>query len=374
MLRLQIKAKKEKDAEDAKKKREAESAAEKAAREQEARDRKAKRLQQSIFNEDLKQLQIQSKINQLDKSDLDIIKIQKEELGFVLGMKIAQVKLVVEDLSLQKEIIETLNMQASYELASLDRAEERLQLAKDLAELSAGAGFDVSAPFERNMKFMGGKSVLDTGPASFEEGIDLAPLIAYEVALDRILEKYPMIGEAATAAAGLVTFGVQEMIDGTKSAEQVFADFLNSIADMLIKTAQQMIATYIATGIARMFAMGGGMSFSDFSGSMSGGNPFTPGGKMDFLLPPGRANGGPVSGGRPYTVGERGPELFVPGASGTIIPNHAMGGANVTVNVDASGSSVEGDSDQASQLGKMLGAAVQAELIKQKRPGGLLAS
>ena len=51
-----------------------------------------------------------------------------------------------------------------------------------------------------------------------------------------------------------------------------------------------------------------------------------------------------------------------------------MGGANVTVNVDASGSSVEGDGDQAAQLGKMLGAAVQAELIKQKRPGGLLAS
>ena len=47
-------------------------------------------------------------------------------------------------------------------------------------------------------------------------------------------------------------------------------------------------------------------------------------------------------------------------------------GANVTVNVDASGSSVEGDSDRAQQLGNML--AVQQELVKQKRPGGLLAS
>ena len=51
-----------------------------------------------------------------------------------------------------------------------------------------------------------------------------------------------------------------------------------------------------------------------------------------------------------------------------------MGGANVTVNVDASGSSVEGNADQASQLGKAIGIAVQAELVKQKRPGGLLAS
>jgi hypothetical protein len=49
-----------------------------------------------------------------------------------------------------------------------------------------------------------------------------------------------------------------------------------------------------------------------------------------------------------------------------------MGSANVTVNVDASGSSVQGDGPSAQQLGKAIGAAVQAELIKQKRPGGLL--
>jgi len=87
-----------------------------------------------------------------------------------------------------------------------------------------------------------------------------------------------------------------------------------------------------------------------------------------------RANGGPVTGGRSYIVGERGPEVFTPGVSGGITPNHAMGGANVTVNVDASGSSVEGNADQASQLGKAIGIAVQQELVKQKRPGGLLAS
>jgi len=44
----------------------------------------------------------------------------------------------------------------------------------------------------------------------------------------------------------------------------------------------------------------------------------------------------------------------------------------VVVNVDASGSSAQGDGQQAKQLGSAIGAAVQAELIKQKRPGGLL--
>jgi hypothetical protein len=49
----------------------------------------------------------------------------------------------------------------------------------------------------------------------------------------------------------------------------------------------------------------------------------------------GRAMGGPVSARTAYVVGERGPELFVPGSSGSIIPNGGMGGGttiNLTVN------------------------------------------
>jgi hypothetical protein len=62
----------------------------------------------------------------------------------------------------------------------------------------------------------------------------------------------------------------------------------------------------------------------------------------------------------------------MPGSNGTIVPNGAMGGANVTVNVDANGTSVQGDQAQAKQLGVAVSAAVQAELVKQQRPGGLL--
>ena len=79
-----------------------------------------------------------------------------------------------------------------------------------------------------------------------------------------------------------------------------------------------------------------------------------------------------MSGGSPYIVGEKGPELFVPNSSGNIVPNHAMGGSMV-VNVDASGSNVEGDKEEGRQLGLVLSAAIESELIKQKRPGGLLA-
>ena len=44
----------------------------------------------------------------------------------------------------------------------------------------------------------------------------------------------------------------------------------------------------------------------------------------------------------------------------------------VTVNVDASGSSVAGNNADAQALGAVIGAAVQAQLVKEKRAGGLL--
>jgi phage-related minor tail protein len=101
------------------------------------------------------------------------------------------------------------------------------------------------------------------------------------------------------------------------------------------------------------------------------GQAFAPGGSMPFPM---RANGGPVTGGSPYIVGERGPELFVPGRSGMIVPNNNINsGGKIIVNVDASGTQVQGDDNRGQQLGRAVAAAVQQELIKQKRPGGLLA-
>ena len=71
-------------------------------------------------------------------------------------------------------------------------------------------------------------------------------------------------------------------------------------------------------------------------------------------------------------------ELFtLTTSAGTIIPNHSLGGGgitnNIVVNVDASGSNVEGDEQQSRELGLVLSTAIQAQLIQEKRPGGLLA-
>ena len=95
-----------------------------------------------------------------------------------------------------------------------------------------------------------------------------------------------------------------------------------------------------------------------------------------FASLPGFAKGGRPPVGRASIVGEKGPELFVPSTAGTIIPNHSLGGGvtnNIVVNVDASGSNVEGDERQSRELGLVLSTAIQAQLIQEKRPGGLLA-
>ena len=89
---------------------------------------------------------------------------------------------------------------------------------------------------------------------------------------------------------------------------------------------------------------------------------------------PGFAKGGRPPVGRASIVGEKGPELFVPSTAGTIIPNHSLGSGvtnNIVVNVDASGSNVEGDERQSRELGLVLSTAIQAQLIQEKRPGGI---
>ena len=88
------------------------------------------------------------------------------------------------------------------------------------------------------------------------------------------------------------------------------------------------------------------------------------------------ANGGRPPVGRASIVGEKGPELFIPSSAGTIVPNNRIGGGvtnNIVVNVDASGSNVEGNEQQSRELGLVLSTAIQAQLIQEKRPGGLLA-
>jgi tape measure domain-containing protein len=182
--------------------------------------------------------------------------------------------------------------------------------------------------------------------------------------------------QLADGVANTLGQGLGSAFDALISGAQGWEKSLQQIASgVLVDIANQLIRIFVveqAINAIKAF-------LTPFSASTPLGAGGGTVGKYGTLGPnygiPQRAKGGPVSSGQTYMVGERGPELFVPGRSGTIVANDKMGGGstNVVVNVDASGSNVEGDEQEGKQLGRLIAAAIQQELVKQKRPGGLLA-
>ena len=75
-------------------------------------------------------------------------------------------------------------------------------------------------------------------------------------------------------------------------------------------------------------------------------------------------------------MGEAGAEAILPlrrGSNGRLgVESNGGGSTIINVSVDASGSNVQGNTQQANAFGTALATAIQTELIKQKRPGGLL--
>jgi hypothetical protein len=179
---------------------------------------------------------------------------------------------------------------------------------------------------------------------------------------NQLMQQYGSIvtNELSTAMSSAVT----AVVNGTGTVQEAFATMFQNIGKAFLDMATRMIAQALVMKVLGILMPG--------SNTASVADPLANfnAGALQY-----RAAGGPVTGGSPYIVGERGPELFVPGRSGSIVPNNQLAGGgdtNVVVNVDASGSKVEGNDQQGNQLGRVIAAAVQQELIKQKRPGGLL--
>ena len=156
------------------------------------------------------------------------------------------------------------------------------------------------------------------------------------------------LGDAFTKIGDTLATGVSDalvgVVQGTKSLGEAARNILNDIASQFLR-----------------------LGINTLLGSIFGG---------PFAKLPSFATGGRPPVGRPSIVGERGPELFVPSTAGTIIPNNKMGGVtnNIVVNVDVDGgASVDADENNSKQFGLALAAAIQSEIINQKRAGGLLA-
>jgi tape measure domain-containing protein len=169
------------------------------------------------------------------------------------------------------------------------------------------------------------------------------------------------------------------LINGTEnwgnSLRQIAATVLQDIARQLI---QIYVINQAISAIGKLFPTPGGtipvaaVAANGMAFAKNGIQPFAMGGIVNKPTLFRYADGG---SGRFGLMGEAGPEAIIPLKRGRDGKLGVAGGGttSVTVNVDAQGTQVQGDDNRGQQLGRAVAAAVQAELIKQKRPGGLLA-
>ena len=172
---------------------------------------------------------------------------------------------------------------------------------------------------------------------------------------EKLKETFKGIGESVRSD---LVGGLRDAINGSKSFGQAISGVLNNLKNKLLDIALNK-------------------AISGIGNALSGGKGFG-GGFLSGLF--GKERGGRVSAGGAFVVGERGPEILQMGSKGgNIIPNSQIGGGGdsitnmITVNVDANQSNVAGNNADANQLGNQIAIAIQTELIKQKRAGGLLA-
>ena len=249
------------------------------------------------------------------------------------------------------------------------------QYAQELAK-EKNIGAQQAIIFEGNSKLVANQRDTQRELAAIQrqnEQDGLQAITAYlekQYELNTAIQQQNALAESVSSTLGQgMTAVFDSLIKGSDnwgaSLQQIASSVLVDIANQLIRifVIEQAVSA-IKSFLSPALPFGGG------GGQIGGVGTLGPNyGIKQF------ANGGTPPVGRPSLVGERGPELFMPGVRGSIIPNNALGGGstNVVVNVDASGSNVQGDQAQGRQLGVAISAAVQAELVKQQRPGGLLA-
>lgn len=182
---------------------------------------------------------------------------------------------------------------------------------------------------------------------------------------------------AMAQSSSAATNAFKRMEDGivafTTTGKFNFGDFAQAvIADLIrIQARAALSGLFTQLGGLIMGAAGGAAGADTGTAGISSTSPVDMSSVQGIEL---RAAGGPVSAGQPYIVGEVGPELFVPPASGSIVPNSALsagaaGGGDVTIiqhiNVDSR-------SDQASIVQAMKAAkdAAVAEVRSNLARGG----
>ena len=244
-------------------------------------------------------------------------------------------------------------------LADIEARKEELAIIgkkREQEQLRAAQYDEITRSVEKQNQFLneaitlGGREAeiqeklreFDRKALEFDKEIDKEERKQYENAL-RLQEELKRIDNLYSGIADTVQSGLVDAIDGAITGTMT----LGEVASSVFGSIRRQLIDFGATSLLRAIPGIGGFF----------------------------ADGGVTKPNKSYIVGERGPELFTPGVTGRVTPNHELTGGSTTVvvNVDASGSSVQGSEDRGRELGRLISVAVQSELIQQKRPGGLLA-
>jgi phage-related protein len=137
---------------------------------------------------------------------------------------------------------------------------------------------------------------------------DLKPLLALFKSVNGFVRDYvaPAIGTILKTAFNVVGDAIAGVISGVSRLINFFDNVIDKIKEFINLVKNNPLVEGLGDIIGRVF--GGG-----------------------------RAAGGPVNAGTTYLVGERGPELFTPSGSGSIIPNHRLGGGGGGINITVNG-------------------------------------
>ena len=334
----------------------------------------AKSIESGIFNRRMNEQGLGGQAGTKDFANEDLQKLIKDRRDFELSVLKSNLAIEKQSLTTRKEDLEVLKRRIDSQ-----KLQEQITIKnKNLASLQTDEA-KAQAQFELD-KLIVQKQISDE---LLRQSIILAnpidaELIKLNNAIRDINDSQLQAVNLSKTMASSFEESFKGIVNGTMSIQDAFRNMLNSIANHFINTAAKMAANQLQRGLLGILGQGiagafsSGSSFKNFGSTSVGTAGQFIGSVKGF---PTFADGGRPPVGRASIVGERGPELFVPNRSGTIIPNNRLGGGNntsVVVNVDASGSDVQGDEEQATQFGSAIATAIQSELIKQQRPGGLL--
>ena len=234
----------------------------------------------------------------------------------------------------QNDLLKLQKLQYDEIKSSVEKKNKFLSEAITFGEREAGIQEKLREFDEQAIKAKGG--ILDITSEQHRAERDL-----YEDAL-RLQQELQRISTLYQGIADTVKSGLIDAIDGAITGTMT----LGEVASSVFGSIRRQLIDFGATSLLKAIPGIGGFF----------------------------ANGGVTKPNKSYIVGEKGPELFTPGVTGKVTANHELGGGstNVVVNVDASGTSVEGDEQSAAQFGEAIAAAIQAEIVNQKMAGGLL--